>query len=174
MESGNGFGPYLKPGLYLAPSGAGKSYGASLGRWLDGDEIIAERIGWPKTVIDGKNWWKTKFGDYIHFANTAALVRSFADNPNQIVLINAKVDPDAVALYDREGHFSVQGAFLPTEEWIMRNYATHPHAKQHRDEAEFRQDIEGNRRDIMRQAEHWGVPVLLGTAADDFFARGER
>jgi len=79
--------------VILAPSGSGKTFWSN-GRKdvVDGDDVIAETIGWPTTP----QWWTGPDADAVHERNRAALRAWVSDNPDHVVVFNGELPPDMV------------------------------------------------------------------------------
>lgn len=152
----------LAAGLWLAPRGAGKSYGAALGRWIDGDVVIHEAIGWPKTP----NWWKDReIASVTHAANIGILAAYCRANVTSVVMFNGAVPTTLVRSHPKIMPV-LRGVILPSSALISRNLETHPHALHHATLKQRIDEILPNRDELRRVAEDLHLPIIQGERAD--------
>jgi len=146
----------LEAGVYLAPSGAGKSYGAGQGWWIDGDAVIAKAVGWPP----GK-WWEAPDAHVIHRRNAEVLL-NHARRTKRAILFNGDWPddlPPPVAIV------------IPGVARISENLRTHHRLRDERT-SHYELLIDVMNRNVIgliQLALRRGVPLITGHAADQFF-----
>jgi hypothetical protein len=147
----------------LAPRAAGKSHGARLGRWVDGDIIIHNTVGWP-----AGDWWKTPNADFIHERNarvlTEAAWRAPAERPGRhhfLIAFNGNWPRAA-------GVLPPVLVVVPTEDYINANLATHPHALRDATYEARMAETASNIAGLIAIAREWACPILTGVDANEF------
>lgn len=148
-------------GIILAPSASGKSYWAGLGRWIDGDLIIANTIGWPRTL----DWWMQPNASSVHNRN-ATILSAFANEGNLIAF--------------NGGWTLVAGVIRPLMcirtpgALLAFNAPTHPHLLKHKPLLRaLTRDLVSNHEAMESMARRLDVPILSGDAATYFLERQE-
>lgn len=110
----------VRPGIYIAPRGSGKSYGATLGQWIDGDQVVMERVRWPRN--GETEWWKGPHSREIDAINWAAVSAYASENPDSTIMFNGRIPDWAFDLYPA----ILRGALIPDERIIISHLETHP------------------------------------------------
>lgn len=155
----------LTPGVWLAPAGAGKTREQTRDqpRWVDGDSVVYDAIGWPITSA-----WKTsddELASYVNVANWAALYRYCVLHPDAAVMFNGTIPMVASELY---GSNALRGVLLPDLLDVARNLVTHHSTRTSSFEAAI-SNIPVDYLALISMARCYNVPVYSGPTVSALF-----
>lgn len=110
-------------GLVFAPSGAGKTFYASRGLWVDGDRVVGAANFWPVYDKAKPPWWRTwpQLDLWRLYATHLMMLAAAAFHGRQVVAYHAPASPVTLAFLRLFRPRIV--VWLPSEDQMHRNVA---------------------------------------------------